>query len=247
MATALSASGSSIPSRLGEMAGAVSRLGYDLLVDCLGRLVWFFPLALAGCAAVCLGLTAVAALLVRNGAGPQGWICLAILVLCHVTAAAVWAVQRALDGGARAALDIINARLSEIFDLLIAPLVEAGEERVPRFSIAQVREHFQQTAQTLLVNPSGSSWRAWANRLVGFVVRWWLRTELAMVESALATLERRGETHVSLDALKNVVRDEALARGRSLALANLWQWELAAAIIVLVLLAAPAVILWGIA
>ena len=247
MATALSASDSSIPSRLGEMAGAVSRLGYVLLVECLGRLVWSFPLALAGCAAVCLGLTAVAALLVRNGAGPQGWICLAILVICHVAAAAIWAIQRALDRGAKAALDILNGRLPEIFDLLIAPLLEAGQDRVPRFSIVQVREHFQQTTQTLVANPRGECWWAWTNHLVSIVVRWWLRTELAMVESALATLERRGETHVSLDALKSVVRDEALARGRSFVLANLWQWELAVAIVVLVLLAAPAVILWGIA
>ena len=60
-----------------------------------------------------------------------------------------------------------------------------------------------------------------------------------MVERALAAFERRGETQISLASLKDVVRDETLARGRTIALANLWQAELIVAAVVFALLLVP--------
>jgi hypothetical protein len=246
MATAVTVQNEVSPSRLGEVVRAVSRLGFDLVVSCLGRLCGSFPLSLAGCTALCLVLTAGTALLLRNGAGPVAWICLAVLIACHLTAAAVWAVQRTLDGGAKAGLAVLDSHLPEICNLLLAPLVEAGQERVPRLSVAQVRGYFQQAGQALVVAPDDRRWWAVIHRVASVVVRWVLRAELALVESALGAFERRGETHLTLDALKNIVRDEALARGRTLAMANLWQWELAAAAVVLVLLAGPAVVVWAV-
>jgi len=191
---------------------------------------------------VCLALTAVASLLLWNDPGLVGWTCLAVLVGCHLVAGLVWGMQRTLDQGAKAALSVLESRLPELMDLLLAPLIRAGQDRVPQVALSEVRDYWRQATEQLLAPPEQKRWWRWPHRLTGFVVRWWLRAELAIVEQVLAAFERRGETHISLGSLKNVVRDETIARGRLLAHANLWQLELATAAIVLVLLLLPAAI-----
>jgi hypothetical protein len=175
------------------------------------------------------------------------WTCLAVLIGCHLAAGVVWGLQRTFDLGAKAGLTVLQSRLPELIDLLLGPLVRVGQDRVPQVALSEVRDYWRQATEQLLAPPEQNRWWRWLHRLTGFVVRWCLRAELAIVEQVIATFERRGETRISLDSLKNVVRDETIARGRLLAYGNLWQLEIATAACVLILLLLPAAILFGVA
>jgi hypothetical protein len=181
-------------------------------------------------------------MLASTGLDLFDWTWLLVALALHAAAGVVWSTQQTLDVGAKEGLRILESRIPELTDLLLAPLVRMCDDRVPQFELAEIRAHVQLTCG-LALNPQQSSW--WgrrAVRLTGWAARWLLRAQLALVERALTAFERRGETHLSLDSLKNVVRDEAITRSKTVALANLWQAELAAAAVVFLLLVAPAML-----
>ncbi len=231
----------SAPPTLAGVGKSLFQIAYDLAAGCLWRSIVWLPVSLAMCVAVSLLATLITAWpLVIAGLDWTGWVGLAFVALFHLTAGIVWGVQRTLDRSAKEGLAILDLRLAELIDLLLAPLVRLGDGRMPQMEVTEVRDYLRQTSAHLVGGEqNGSSWRL-IRRLTGFVTRWWLRAEIAMVEGALAAFERRGEKQISLTSLKNVVRDETLARGRTLALANLWQAELVVAAIVFMLLLVPA-------
>ncbi len=238
-----SAPNESAPATLAGMGWSLFQLAYDLAAGCLWRSFVWLPVSLAVCVPICSLATLVTAWpLFRGGLDWVGWSSLAAALLCHLTAGIVWGVQRTLDRGAKDGLAILDRRLPELIDLLLAPLIRLGEGRVPQVELADVRAYLHQASQHLLKPPEIGRWWRWLHRLTSMAIRWWLRAQLALVEAALAAFQRRGETRISLDSLKNVVLDEAAARGRAIALTKLWQAELVVAAIVFVLLLAPAAV-----
>jgi hypothetical protein len=212
----------------------------DLAAVSLWRSLVRLPAALAFSLAICLLATIpVAWLVLFAGGNWLAWTCLVTALMCQLAAGLVWGVQRTLDRGAKDALVVLEDRVPEVTDQMLAPLIRMGDGRAPQVALADVRACFEQAPQQLASPDCQSRARRWISRLASHVAHWWLRAQLVLIDRALAAFEQRGETHLSLDSLKNVVRSEAVERGRAVALTNLWQFELAVAAIVFLLLAVP--------
>lgn len=239
-ATAL-ASGAAI-----DAARATLALVRDLAWSCVLASALRLPLAVAAGVLVCLAIAAVPAWVVFRHEQPavaaQAW--LVVLLLLYGIAGVVWGVHWTLHRGALAGLAVLQRRIPEAVDTLLAPLMALGDETLPSLPIGGVRGYFEQAAAQALSLPGVPRWR-WLSWLTTRIARWCLRAELAVVEQVLSRLEARGETHVSLGSLKGCVRDELAARAGGAARVQLLQFDLAAAAVVLLLLVVPtAVLVW---
>jgi hypothetical protein len=129
-----------------------------------------------------------------------------------------------------------------VSDSLLAPLVQRGGSQVPQVDIAEARRRLGEASEKAFDVAIVPRWR-WLRRLTMAAARWSLRAELAVVEHVLCSIERRGESHLSIASFTAYARDEVVARSRCLAEANLRQLDLLAALVVFGLLVAPAALL----
>jgi hypothetical protein len=217
-------------------------LARDLIWNCSLDAVIRLPLAIGACTFACLLLVIVPASMVcSRGACPlANQSLLTVLAVLYAAAGVVWGLHATLRHGVQIALTTIEQRLPTVIDVMVGPLVALGDQRLPQIPVADVRQYLAAASGQLGDVPVGSRWR-WLRRLATAAVRWCLRGELAAVERALVHLEQSDQSHVSVGSLKELVLAEALSRTSGLVRAQLFQFELAAAAVVLLLLVAPAV------
>ena len=211
--------------------------GGELAGTCLWTVLTRLPVAvsLALLASLVLAAPPAYVLMTEGSNSLTATAALAILALPYLLAGVAWGCHRTFRSSAEAGLAVVDKRLPEIMDHLLAPLVKLGEDRVPALDISQLRRQ----SEELFAASAVPRWRM-LRRLMLAATRWWLRSELAVMEYVLSSVERRGESHLSAASLMAFARDEIVARSRSLIAMNLRQVEYSVAFVVFALLVAPA-------
>ena len=226
-----------------EAVAALASLARELVATCAWTVLTRLPVAAALCVLACLILAAVPGYVLVTGVQSSvagAW--LAVLVPAYLLAGLLWGLHRALRRTAAAGLDVITRRSPEVIDSLLAPLVQRGGSQIPQVDIAEARRRLGEASEKVFDAAIVPRWR-WLRCLTSAAARWSLRAELAVAEHVLCSIERRGESQLSVASFTAYARDEVVARTRSLAEVNLRQLDLLAALVVFGLLVVPAALL----
>ncbi len=242
-----SAATSPVPNLYAPAVQALSAWCRALAFDCLWASLWRLPAAIAVGIGTCLALTAVPGgglLLVKPILVTPA--VLTGLAICYALAGALWGAHWTFRFLFRSAFATVETYGKQLIDELFAPLIRISDNRLQKVPIVQVRSYCQDGLYRVVLPVDRGVWYfpvAWLARAFS---RWWLRAELDLVERLLKSLESRGESEISFDSLQRFVRDKSIEQFQRSLNVTLWQFDLAFAAIIWVLLALPASLLIGI-
>jgi hypothetical protein len=218
----------------------------SLFVRLVGASVWRTlkrtPLHLVGTTTACLLLAGLLWFFFRP-AGPTTPRQTAVgvsVALCYAAAGLAWGLHRAAREGALHALALYEGEVPKLLDAILVPLVGAlqCDRKLP---LSEARKGLTTFTESWLGKDDAPRRFAVIHRAAAWIARQCMRSQLALIESVLTSLEAQGETHLSAMSLKNYLRDQVVRTSAAAVHARIRLTDYAVAATVLLLLTIPAV------
>ena len=217
-----------------------------------GRAVWTFVKRFVVLLLLAIVVSASAALLVWKFAVSTTAISTGMsvttgfaLLVCYVTAGLLWALHRSYRAAVESTVPMFVQQSPELLNAVVEPLVARCPLQDRKIAVADARRALQELfgegpatapAAEGRLGPLGTVQRLIAVRCA--------RTELAVARDVLESLERNGESHVSVASLSRYLQYKLVGSVAEIARSHARSFGLVSAVLAFLLVVAPVTLVW---